>query len=136
MSQYSASIQLPGGGTRRALEIELYRRNGADRHWSAVETDSLFETSIWPVLAPRPNLDSGSEEAVQRSMRWLTQCLQDHTACARPPSKLPKRVLDLSVSREPGVVRLYETRWRGGAVCGLELLLGSRGRADDRGLQH
>lgn len=43
-------------------------------------------------------------------MRWLTQCLQHHTACFRSPSKLAKRVLDISVPRDPDVVRLYETR--------------------------
>jgi hypothetical protein len=110
VSQYCTTIRMPGGGTRRAIEMEFYRRNGADSHWTALDTDNLFQEKTWPILAPRPNLDSGSGEAVQRSMRWLTQCLESHTACSRPLSKLPKRVLNLMIPDDPDIVRLYETR--------------------------
>lgn len=110
LSQYCNTVRHPGGGTRRALEMEFYRRNGADSHWTALDTDYVFDQKTWPTLAPRPNLDSGSGEAVQRSMRWLTQCLETHKSCPRLPSPLPKRVLDLVVPEDPDIVRLYETR--------------------------
>lgn len=110
MSQYCTTFRIAGGGTRRPLEMEFFRRNGASSDQTAIDTDKVFEDKPWPTLAPRPNLDSGSGEAVQRSKRWLTQCLESHTICSRPPSKLPKRVLDLMVPDNPNIVRLYETR--------------------------
>jgi hypothetical protein len=46
-------------------------------------------------LAYLPHQDPGCPEAFQQAREWLLECY-NHPECSRPPSKLPKRVLDLA----------------------------------------
>ncbi|KFA68152.1 hypothetical protein S40285_08836 [Stachybotrys chlorohalonatus IBT 40285] len=95
---------------RTALSIELYRRNGDDSDWRALHRKNIFGDEVWPSLAVRPNLDSGSHEVLLRTQGWLTKCSGNHIACQRPGSELPKRILDLLDLTASGMVRLYESQ--------------------------
>ncbi|KAK0724318.1 heterokaryon incompatibility protein-domain-containing protein, partial [Lasiosphaeris hirsuta] len=53
---------------------------------------------------------SGSDEVVARARTWLEFCVNNHRQCHRPPSQLPKRILDLGHGTRPLNVKLHETR--------------------------
>jgi Heterokaryon incompatibility protein (HET) len=63
-----------------------------------------------PLLSYLPNQYPGSPEAFHQARQWLVECQNRHPECIRPPSILPKRVLDLGRPGEELKVALYITR--------------------------
>jgi hypothetical protein len=88
----------------------FFRRNGVDAKWADLESHDSFSNGNWPPLPVLPNQNPESEEAFDRAQRWLADCTKRHKECARPRSRLPKRVLDLGTSEELSKIALYITK--------------------------
>ena len=94
----------------RPITINFYTRQQMDTRYSNGSPSSLVLNSQIPRLYVLPEQHSGSEASNARAHQWLDDCLNRHEECVRPPSKLPKRVLDLGKSLQIEKVKVYVTK--------------------------
>ncbi|KIY02929.1 uncharacterized protein Z520_01394 [Fonsecaea multimorphosa CBS 102226] len=91
----------------RPVSILFFRKNGI---YDSPSIPSNVQTARHSALHVLPDPDPGSEAAFQRAKHWLDNCMNRHERCARAPSSLPKRVVDLGTSEDLSSIKLYVTQ--------------------------
>lgn len=105
----------------RPLSIGLFQSMPALNNPSS-QTLSSSSPSILPHKYPE------SQEVIDQVKTWLTNCLQKHRLCTRPPSTLPKRVIDLSKSEDLSMLTLYLSHGEVHSYATLSYSWGGKGR--------
>lgn len=105
----------------RPLSVALFQ------NMPAVSSTRLSQTT-YSVPSVLPHQYPDSPGVIKQIKTWLRNCLQNHHQCIRPPSTLPKRVIDLNRSADASQLVLYLSHGEVHSYAALSYSWGGKGR--------